>query len=265
MDAVSGKLHMARVATLLEGVSIDPRHTAEAASRHPSVDLVLAHAFDKIEAEAIWPIYLRSHRVVAFDSGHEMTRCYDVLRNQLMNENRDKPVHQIAVTAPTKDCGVTVTAANLALSFARVHEVNVLLVDMNTKSPSIGRTLGLSSMTPAEERNGSLLSVDVNGTHMYVLRPGLQDATALVRTDTARIIAQVSQARQRVMPTVIIYDMPPVMVADELNAVVKDADSAVVVLAVGHSTVAEYEICKTFLGNRKGIRVVLNKSRKHGL
>lgn len=256
---------MARVATLLEGVSIDPRPAAEAAARNASFDLALTPAFDRIEAEAIWPIYLRSHRVVAFDSGHPMTRCYDVLRNQLINENRDKAVHQIAVTAPTKDCGVTVTAANLALSFARVHETNVLLVDMNSKSPSVGRTLGLPAMTPAEDRNGSLLSVDVNGTHMYVLRLGLLDATALARTDAARLLAQVAQARQRVMPTVIIYDMPPVMVADELNAIVKDADSAVVVLAVGHSTRSEFEICKTYLGSRKGIRVVLNKSRKHGL
>jgi protein-tyrosine kinase len=255
---------MAKVATLLEGVNVDPR-AGGGGGRTPSVDLTLSNPFDRIGAEAIWPIYLRSHRVVAFDSGHEMTRCYDVLRNQLINENRDKPVHQIAVTAPTKDCGVTVTAANLALSFARVHETNVLLVDMNSKSPSMGRTLGLSAMTQDEERNGSLLSVDVAGTHMYVLRLGLHDATALARTDAARLLSQVAQARARVMPSVIIYDMPPVMVADELNAVAKEADSAVVVLAVGHSTVAEYEICKTYLGDRKGIRVVLNKSRKHGL
>lgn len=266
MEAVSGTLHIARVATLMEGVSIiDPRYAAEGATRNPSVELALPQAFDKIGAESIWPIYLRSHRVVAFDSGHQMTRCYDVLRNQLINENKDKQVHQIAVTAPTKGCGVTVTAANLALSFARVHEANVLLVDLNSKTPSIGRTLGLPAMTQSEERTGSLMSVGVNGTHMYVLRPGLQDATALARTDASRLIAQVAQARQRVMPTVIIYDMPPVMVADELNTIVKDADSVVVVLAVGHSTLSEFEICKTFLGSRKGIRVVLNKSRKHGL
>lgn len=256
---------MARVATLLEGVSIDPRHPAEGPHRTTSIDLVQSQAFDKIEGESIWPIYLRSHRIVAFDSSNEMTRCYDVLRNQLINENTSKPVHEIAVTAPTRGCGVTVTAVNLALSFARMHEANVLLVDMNSKAPSVGRTMGLSAMSQSQERTGSLTSVDVNGTHMYVLRLGLQDATALARMDASRLISQVAQARQRVMPTVIIYDMPPVMVADELNAIVKGADSAVVVLAVGHSTLSEFEICKTYLGSRKGIRVVLNKSRKHGL
>lgn len=259
MEAGSGKLHMARVATLREDVSIDARH-----DRSFSSDVAVP-PFDKIGAESIWPRYLRSHRIVAFDSGHPMTRCYDVLRNQIINENADRQVREIAVTAPTRGCGVTTTAANLALSFARIHEANVLLVDLNTKAPSVGRSLGLASMSETEQRVGSLTSVVVNSTHMYVLRAGLQGATAMARADASRLLAQVAQARQRVMPTVIIYDMPPVMVADELNAVVEDADSAVVVLAVGHSTVAEFEICKTYIGSRKGIRVVLNKSRKHGL
>lgn len=265
MESASGTVHMARVATLLEGVSIDPRPTPASAHRNPSLELSLSQPFDKLGMESMSPLYLRSHRLVAFDSGHKMTRCYDVLRNQLMNENRDKPVHQIAVTAPTKGCGVTVTAANLALSFARIHEANVLLVDMNNKSPSVGRALGLPALSQSEERNGSLMAASVNGIQVYVLRPGFQDSMPLARTDVSRMLAQVAHARQRVMPTIIIYDMPPVMVADELNAVVKEADSAVVVLAAGHSKVSEFEICRTYLGSRKGIRVVLNRSRKHGL
>ena len=265
MESVTGTLHIARVAALAEGANIDSHQAPDVTSRNPSLEIVLPQAFEKIEAESISPTYLRSHRIVAFDSGSAMTRCYDVLRNQLINENKDKPVHQIAVTAPTKGCGVTVTAANLALSFARVHGAYVLLVDMNSQPPAIGSLLGLPTMSRYQELNGSLTSVEANGTHMYVFRPGWLDNTASGRVDASRLIAQIAQARQRVMPTVVIYDMPPVMVADELNVIVKDADSAVVVLAVGHSTVKEFEVCKTFLGSRKGVRVVLNKSRKHGL
>lgn len=265
MESVTGTLHIARMATLLEGTSIDSRHAVDGPNRNPPLGIVLPKAFDKIEAESISPTYLRSRRIVAFDSGNPMTRCYDVLRNQLINENKDKQVHQIAVTAPTKGCGVSVTAANLALSFARVHEAYVLLVDMNNQPPAIGPLLGLPAMSHYQELNGSLTSVEANGTHMYVLRPGWDDSTASGRIDASRLISQVAEAQQRVMPSVIIYDMPPVMVADELNAIVKDADSAVVVLAVGHSTLSEFEVCKTFLGSRNGIRVVLNKSRRHGL
>jgi protein-tyrosine kinase len=153
----------------------------------------------------------------------------------------------------------------LALSYARVNKAHVLLVDMNNQPPTIGRLLGIPAMSRYQELNGSLTSVEVNGAHMHLFRPGWQDCTMSDRIDTSRLMLQISKARQRVMPTVIIYDMPPVMVADELNAFVKDADSAVVVLAAGHSTLSEFEVCRTFLGSRKGVRVVLNKSRSHGL
>lgn len=265
MESFTGTLHIARMATLLEGTSIASRHAAEAPHRNPPLEVVLPQAFEDIEAESLSPTYLRSQRIVAFDSGNQMTRCYDVLRNQLVNENKDKQVHQIAVTAPTRGCGVTVTAANLALSFARMHEAYVLLVDMNNQPPAIGPLLGLPTMSRHQELNGVLTSVEANGTHMYVLRPSWQDNTMSGRIDASRLISQIAEARQRVMPTVIIYDMPPVIVADELNAIVKDADSVVVVLAVGHSTLSEFDVCKTFLGSRKGIRTVLNKTRRHGL
>jgi protein-tyrosine kinase len=267
MESVTGTLHIARMATLLEGASNNSRQVVEGPNRKPPFEAVLPQAFEKIESESISPTYLQAHRIVAFDSGDSMTRCYDVLRNQLINEqnDEDKLGHQIAVTAPTKGCGVTVTAANLALSFARVHDAYVLLVDMNHEPPAIGSLLGLPPMTRNQELSGSLTSVEANGTHIYVLRPGWHDNTASGRIDASRLMAQISEARQRVMPTVIIYDMPPVMVADELNVIVKEADSVVVVLAVGHSKLSDFEVCKTFLGPREGVRVVLNKSRKHGL
>ena len=265
MEVVSGALHIARVTTLLEGAGIDPLHVADGANRNRPPEDISPQAFEKIEAESVSPTYLHSQRIVAFDSGNHMTRCYDVLRNQLINENKDKQVHLIAVTAPTSGCGVTVTAVNLALSFARVHGANVLLVDMNNRPPAIGRLLGLPPMSCYEELTGALTFIEVNGTHMHVLRPGWQAATAPVRADASRLILQIAQARQRLMPTIVIYDMPPIMVADELNAIVKEADAAVVVLAVGYSKLSDFEVCRTFLGSRRGVRVVLNKSRRHGL
>jgi protein-tyrosine kinase len=264
MEVVSGALHIARVTTLAEGAGIETLHTADALNRS-SFSEPISQGFGIIEAESVSSTYLQARRIVAFDSANYMTRCYDVLRNQLVNDDNGRPVHLIAVTAPTSGCGVTVTAANLALSFARVHGANVLLVEMNTRPPAIRGLFGLPPMSQDQELTGSLTLVEVSGTRMHLFCPSHQATAASVRVDASRLLSQIAQARQRLMPTVVIYDMPPIVVADELNAVVKEADAAVIVLAVGHSKPSDLEVCKTFLGPRKGIRVVLNKSRKHGL
>jgi protein-tyrosine kinase len=253
MEVVSGAVQVARLPSLLEGSGVNTLHPVEGARRGAPNEPVNSLPFEKIE------------RVVAFDNTSQITRCYDVLRNQLINENKGRQAHLIAVTAPSVGCGVTVTAANLALSFARVHAANVLLVDANSRKPAIGRLLGLPPLSRYEELSGSLTLIEVNGTRLHVLRPGLQVAAGSGRADATRLISQIEQARHRFMPTVVIYDMPPLMVADELNVLVKDADTAVVVLAVGQSTVSDLEVCKTYLGSRSGIRVVLNKTRKHNL
>jgi Mrp family chromosome partitioning ATPase len=265
MEAVSGALHIARVKTLMEGAGIEPFYPADGANRGSLSEAISLQGSDAIETESVSSTYLQSQRIVAFDSANYMTRCYDVLRNQLINDDKDRQIHLIAVTAPTSGCGVTVTAVNLALSFARMHGVNVLLVDMNTRPPAIGRLLGLPPVLPDQELTGSLTLIEVNGTRMHVLCPGRHAVAGPGRVDASRLISQITHARQRLMPTVVIYDMPPIVVADELNAVVKEANAAVIVLAAGHSKLSDLEVCKTFLGPRNGIRVVLNKSRKHGL
>lgn len=264
MEVISGAIQVARV-TPLEGAGNISLHPVDGANCNSPHEPLIRQPFDRIEVELLSPTYLYSQRIVAFHSGNYMTRCYDVLRNQIIDEKKDKPVHLIAVTAPTSGCGVTVTAINLALSFARVHGANVLLVDANIRSSAIGRLLGLPSMSRYEELTGSLTSLEVNGTHLHLLVPASQHAMAPIRVDAARLMSEIELARQRLMPTVVIYDMPPILVGDELNAIVNEADTAVVVLAVGHSKRADFEVCKTFLGSREGIRVVLNRSRRHGL
>lgn len=64
---------------------------------------------------------------------------------------------------------------------------------------------------------------------------------------------------------VILIDLPPLLLSDRSAAYLALAQSVVVVLCEGQTTLAEVESCKTFLGDRPGVQFTLNKCGRHGL
>jgi Mrp family chromosome partitioning ATPase len=219
-----------------------------------------------LDISPVSPTFLYSKRVIAFDSDNSMAHSYDVLRNQLLNEHKDRETRVISVTAPTIGCGTTVTAVNLALSFARIPGANVLLVDANSRDPSIGNILGLSSEPPVEDPiRGWLTTVDIRGLRSHLLRAAWGTGKIPLPADLARMTAQVEFARQMLKPTIVLFDLPPMLSSDEVIPFVDMSDTAVIVLAIGKSRLPELEICRSYLGSEKSMQVVLNKTKRHGL
>jgi hypothetical protein len=210
--------------------------------------------------------HLRSQHAAAFDSGSRVTRYYDMLRNQLVNAGEEKHPLVIAVVAPTAGCGATVTAVNLAFSFIRMR-ASVLIVDANSREPAVGRVLGLpaiaSSPDESEFSSGVLTAVEVGGNRAHVLRTTGEGETR--RVNAWPIATQIEDAKRKLNPSVVILDVSPMLVADETIPLVLDADAVVLVLAARKSKLSDLEVCKTYLGAKKGVQVVLNKSGKHGL
>lgn len=212
------------------------------------------------------PTFLYSNRIIAFDSDSPMAHSYDVLRNQLLNAHKDRDTRVISVTAPTIGCGTTVTAINLALSFARVPGANVLLVDANSRDPAIGNILGLSPRPVSDDPvHGWQTTVDIRSVRCHLLRAAWGPGKIPLPADLARMTAQVDLARQMLRPTIVLFDLPPMLSSDEVIPFVEMSDTALIVLAIGKSKLAELEICRSYLGPEKNMQVVLNKTKRHGL
>lgn len=213
--------------------------------------------------------FLKSQRVIAFDNSHRMTRYYDMLRNLLRDNAEGQPPYTIAVTSPTAGCGTTVSAFNLALSFARIPDANVLLVDANMRDPALGRLLGLPSpitrLADDEAMTGMLTTLEFGNMRTHFLLPCWGDGRLSAAAALQRFKTQIEHAKQFLKPTMIIFDVAPVLETDETVPLVLEADSVVMVLATGGSKLSDIEVCETLLGARKNIQFVLNKSGKHGL
>lgn len=210
--------------------------------------------------------HLDRNRIVAFRANHRVTRAFDMLRNQLAHQHADisKPI--VAVTAPSPGCGTSVTAINLAFSFARLSTRPVLLVDANLTAPASERLLGLAPL-PSRSRSApgnQHIVVDASGAQINLLRPyAARSAPGTLASD--EIAADIIRVRQALMPSVVILDLAALLHCDTAVQLLALADSTVLVVASNQTTRSEFEVSQTFFSQDKKVQVVLNKARRHGL
>jgi len=211
---------------------------------------------------------LEKHRIVTSEGGREAA-AFDVIRTRTLQQMRDNGWHRLAVTSPSASCGKSTVCLNLALSLTRQREVSVLVVEMDMRRPSLTRLLGMSQRhstaailsgegTPAENgvRFGENLALFT--MHDQVRNPS--DILHGASVDTALAGLEATYA-----PTVVIFDMPPLLVNDDTLAFLHNVDSALLVAAAGTTTISEIDTCERELAAHTAVMgVVLNKCRYMG-
>lgn len=261
MEVIKNISPRSRVANHVDGVGLTDFNTA-----FPNGQNRIEERPSLLDVEPLSPTFLYSNRVIAFDSSNSMTHAYDVLRNHLLNGKTEPDERVISVSAPSTGCGTTVTAVNLAISLARVPGSTVLLVDVNCRDPGVGKILGLPQEPSFYDPiKGWLTTTDIRGIRVHLLRAAWGSAKIPLPADLERMAAQIEVARQLLRPTVVLFDLPPMLNSDEVIPFLHMSDTTVIVLAVGKSKLTDLEICRSYLGTEKRTQVVLNKMRRHGL
>jgi Mrp family chromosome partitioning ATPase len=77
---------------------------------------------------------------------------------------------------------------------------------------------------------------------------------------------QAAQALDRIEalydPTLMLFDLPPIMVGDDVMAIAGHLDGVLLVAAAGSTTIAQIDVCERELAARTNVvGVVLNKCR----
>lgn len=241
-----------------------------AAGNRDNGHLADKHGFrEPLEVHALPPTYLLGQRIVAYDPGHRMTRYYDMLRNQILNERPADGGDMVAVTAPGPGCGTTTTAINLAFSCARLGSGPVLLIDLNPGSKGIRQALGLLPLSgkvgPFGIAPDSLVWISAMDVRTQLLRFDSIAKGDLALSDLENLDTIIDHVRRRFSPVMTILDLPPMLTFDLATPFLNRADNAVLMLAAGRSTLGELEVCSTFFGPNKRHQVVLNRAGRHGL
>jgi protein-tyrosine kinase len=255
----------------LHPVSVPEGHS-RAASRsqpldEPTVDRAASAA--RYNNVALNGSHLEQHRIVAHSVADPRSKAFDMLRTQVLQAMDQKTWQVLAVTSPTEGCGKTVTAINLALSIARQPERSVLLVDLDLQRPSVANYLGIKSrqgvLSTLEGRTAlpeGLVRAQVNSCELFVLpcEAATVHSSELI---ASRNMNTMLQDLKRLFRTqIIVFDMPPLLQGDEVLATLPRVDGALLVAAVGVTTLNEIKECNRHLQSTEVIRLVLNKSHE---
>ena len=212
---------------------------------------------------------MAKNRVVTFADADPAHTTFDMMRTKLLRAMRAGGWTSVGITSPSSDCGKTTLAANLAFSLAHQPEVRTVLVDLDLRRPAVAKTLGVSTpqsmasvlqgTRPVAEnfvRYGETLAI---GTNAAAVRAS---AELLLNPATARGVAALKAA---FLPDVIVYDLPPMLVSDDVMAFVPHLDCVLLVAAAEQTRLDEVDKCEQDLAEAtRVLGVVLNKCRYTG-
>lgn len=259
MDPIRQAVELARAGdAALKGDSLDPF-----AAFPPTADKLDA----KFREFKLSGAHLESTRVVAYDPLHEHGRYYDMLRTQVLQVMDQNGWQILAVTSPTAGCGKSVTACNLAMSIARLPERSVLLVDMDLQKPKVAQYLGmnfkgglLSVLQGRTTYLSRIIEVSIQQNRMLVL-PGEVCKSGSAEWMASQSMTTLLQTMKRDFRShVIVIDLPPLLIGDDVISVLPQIESVLLVASVGATTLSDLKECKKHLKSTPIVRVLVNKT-----
>jgi Mrp family chromosome partitioning ATPase len=211
------------------------------------------------------PQRLKAGRIVSADSTGPGRAAFDLLRTRVLKPCLDNRWTSIAVTSPTKGCGKSVVSSNLAFSIARNPDMRTMLLDVDLRAPSLATTLGTeldASLADYLQDKADLAKAAHRIMPNLVLMannvPVLDSAEFMLAQSTHHKLAQ---ARRDLRPTIMIFDLPPMLGCDDAQAFLPNVDAVLLVIGGGATTASNITACERMLENGPHLLgMVLNRA-----
>ncbi|MEJ0099930.1 MAG: CpsD/CapB family tyrosine-protein kinase [Pseudomonadota bacterium] len=174
----------------------------------------------------------------------------------------------LAVLSPSAAAGKTLTAINLAIAIAAEHGRTALLVDMDLRNPSVHRRLGLEPMLGIEDclqsdrpvQDAILRVAGYERLAVLPSRAAVEHSSELLTSERAsRLVAEL---RARYANRIILFDLPPVLQADDALAFSKTVQAGLMVVGEGRTQRKELLQGMELLRDLTIVGTVLNGSRE---
>lgn len=238
---------------------------SQGAAPPPDLPDEVAARWRAVETVALDTAGLESRRVFIRPTG-ALGGAFDVLRTRVQQLMLTNGWTRIAITSPSAGCGKTTIAANLAFGLARQSERRVVLLDLDLRDPSIGSTLGMrdrwqfsrtlqnqEDFAQNARRYGENLIVAGNSERV------LDASDLLYASSSAEAMARISTDYQ---PDIVIMDLPPMMVGDDVLVLLQYVDAVIIVAAAEVTTIRQIDETEKELAQHTNVLgVVVNKCR----
>jgi protein-tyrosine kinase len=195
-------------------------------------------------------------------------RAYKILRTRITRRLEAQQWRSFGVTGLSPGDGKTLTSINLAISLAQNTNTWVFLVDMDLRRHQVARSLGLAGAN-GEPGLSDYLRGDASvddiiyspGIERLAIIPNFQPIAESSEMMTTPRMSELLQALERETPRrIIIFDLPPLLAADDVIAFAPQIDSMLLVVSEGTTNRGQLEAAKETLSEMNLLGVVLNRS-----
>ncbi len=192
---------------------------------------------------------------------------FRAIKRPLLEQRHDSPNgNLIMVTSALPGEGKTYCAINLALSIAMEVDHTVLLVDADVTRPSVPDRLGLSCDVGLLDLLGGskmalndvLMRTSINGFSILPAGQASGHATELLASQA--MSALLHEIAQRYPDRIVIFDSPPVLLANESRVLAKQMGQIVFVVEAENTTQAAVTNALGQLDGCPRVNLLLNKS-----
>jgi len=227
------------------------------------------------------PLYTESRHVTLDRNVLERNRCvgmfsdspylasYKVLRTQIQKRTRENDWNTLMITSAAPREGKTLTAINLAASFALEFDKTVLLMDCDLYRQEVHKVLGIPS-------DKGLVNYLVDGVALkdLIIWPGIdkftfisggrmiQESTELLASP--RMKALVDEVKDRYRDRFVIFDTPPVLSGADTITFAMYVDCVVMVVEAGKTSMQDVERSLELIPKDKFLGFVLNRNDSMG-
>jgi protein-tyrosine kinase len=209
---------------------------------------------------------LEGNRVICPGHAYPGAAAFRMLRTQVLQRMDAHGWRTLAIFSPRADEGKTTTAVNLAINLANDHHHTVLLVDFDFKQPTLAAKFGLSPEFGVDDALcGSAKIEDClyhpEGFDRLVMLPArgtVEHSSEVLAGPRTRDL--VVELQRRYAERVVVFDLPPVLAADDALAFAPLVDCGLVVAAEGRTRRADLVRTIELLNKTTLVGTVLNRA-----
>ena len=211
---------------------------------------------------------LRQRRVIFPDEESLAGDAYRMLRTQLLQRVRQRSARVIGVASPADGDGKTLTAVNLALALAAEPNQTILLVDMDLRRPNVANLLGI----PEARGVDAILRGEI-GVDEALWRPEGRDRLAVlpaapVAGSSSELLAGertrafLQEIRTRYADRLIILDLPPILLTDDVLTLAPLLDGVLLVISEQRTRREDLQRAQSLLAGVPQLGSVLNRATR---
>jgi non-specific protein-tyrosine kinase len=217
----------------------------------------------------IHPGEMVANRLVCIQPDAVELESYKVLRTRIQQATRSKGWNTILITSPNSGDGKTLTAINLALTFAKAYNQTVMLVDCDLRRQNIHRVLGIESAAGIVD-----FLVDDKPLNEFIIWPGIEKLTLISGgrsiqnsaevLGSARMKSLIQELKSRYEDRLVIIDAPPLLSGADTMALAPCVDCILMVVKESRTRMREIRRALDMIPKEKFLGYVLNHQRKNG-